>query len=174
MLDGWQSWSGNQTFLPFHTRVWGWIAIAAFPLLFSLFRPQGPRSHRRRHRLCLALPWCIAHWTNVTSCTTLTALDSHRSQPRCLCARRRLLRLPHLVGRAPGQSRHSSTSASSASAQPSRGSTSVTSSTRWTARSASSASAFSFSPADGRSRRRRRSLARANGAVRPRQSQEAQ
>jgi uncharacterized membrane protein len=59
-LQGWQAWTGTQTFLSFHLRVWGWTAIAAIPLLISLFR--------RRESLIpvavtvvlsIALPWCM-------------------------------------------------------------------------------------------------------------------
>src|SRR5258708_25204854 len=38
LLDGWRAWSNTQSFLPLYTRVWGWVAIAALPLLFSLIR----------------------------------------------------------------------------------------------------------------------------------------
>jgi uncharacterized membrane protein len=37
-LDGWRSWWGMQGFLPLHQRIWDWLAIAALPLLISLFR----------------------------------------------------------------------------------------------------------------------------------------
>jgi uncharacterized membrane protein len=64
MLDSWRSWLSTQTFLPFHTRFWGWIVIAALPLLVSLFR-------LRKSTLpvlvgiivALALPWCTHTWT---------------------------------------------------------------------------------------------------------------
>ena len=38
MLDGWRSWYGMQALPPFHTRFWGWVDIAAIPILFSIFR----------------------------------------------------------------------------------------------------------------------------------------
>ena len=59
-LESWRAWSGGQTFLPFHLRVWGWTAIAAIPLSISLFK--------RRESLIpvavavvfsIALPWCM-------------------------------------------------------------------------------------------------------------------
>src|ERR1019366_1047050 len=37
-LDGWRAWSGTQSFLPFHTRLWGWVEIAVLPLALSLLR----------------------------------------------------------------------------------------------------------------------------------------
>ena len=52
MLDSWRSWSGTQTFLPFHSRFWGWTLIAALPLLFSLFRLRKSSPRPRRHPLC--------------------------------------------------------------------------------------------------------------------------
>jgi uncharacterized membrane protein len=59
MLDSWIAWSGNQSFLNPHTRVWGWIDIAAIPVLFSF------ASLRKSTIPVLAaiafvieLPWC--------------------------------------------------------------------------------------------------------------------
>ena len=37
LLEGWSSW-GDQTFLPLGLRTWGWIDIAAIPLLFAVFK----------------------------------------------------------------------------------------------------------------------------------------
>jgi len=63
LLQSWNSWSGAQTFLPLRTQVWGWIDIAALPLIFSLFR--------LRKSLVpvvvaiafgIALPWCNHTW----------------------------------------------------------------------------------------------------------------
>ena len=34
LLDGWRSWYSMQPYPPFHTRFWGWVDIAAIPLLF--------------------------------------------------------------------------------------------------------------------------------------------
>lgn len=59
MLDGWRSWYGMQALPPFHTRFWGWVDIAAIPILFSLI-------HLRKSLLpvltsigfVIALPWC--------------------------------------------------------------------------------------------------------------------
>jgi uncharacterized membrane protein len=58
-LESWRSW-GSQTFLPFHLRVWGWIDIAALPLLFSVFRwrkSQAPVAVAIA--FSVALPWCV-------------------------------------------------------------------------------------------------------------------
>jgi uncharacterized membrane protein len=63
-LDGWQSWSNTQTFLPFHTRFWGWIIIAALPLLFSLIRlRKSSLPVLASIVVALALPWCTRTWT---------------------------------------------------------------------------------------------------------------
>jgi hypothetical protein len=37
LLEGWSSW-GNQTFLPLGLQTWGWVDIAAIPLLFAVFK----------------------------------------------------------------------------------------------------------------------------------------
>src|ERR1039457_1443599 len=60
MLESWSSWTGNQTFLPFGTRAWGWVDIAGLPLLIALF-------HFRKSFVpalmaigfSIALPWCV-------------------------------------------------------------------------------------------------------------------
>jgi uncharacterized membrane protein len=63
-LDSWRSWSGTQTFLPFHSRFWGWTAIAALPLLFSLFRLRKSSVPVLAGIIfALALPWCTHTWT---------------------------------------------------------------------------------------------------------------
>ena len=36
LLEGWRSW-GEQTYLPFGTRVWGWVDIAALPTALLSF-----------------------------------------------------------------------------------------------------------------------------------------
>ena len=64
LLESWRAGYGFRPFLQFHTRVWGWIDIAALPLLFSLFR-------LRRSLIPvlvsivfgIALPWCTHSWT---------------------------------------------------------------------------------------------------------------
>jgi hypothetical protein len=53
MLSGWVSWSAEQTFVPFSTRVWAWIALAALPAGDrGLSWTQGPAP-------ACALRWCI-------------------------------------------------------------------------------------------------------------------
>lgn len=61
LLEGWHSWTAlQQTFLPFHLRVWGWVAIAVLPLLialFSLHKSLTPVAAALA--FTLALPWCL-------------------------------------------------------------------------------------------------------------------
>ena len=60
LLGSWVAWSATQTFLPFSMRAWGWVDIAALPLLIALF-------HFRKSfvpalvAICfsIALPWCV-------------------------------------------------------------------------------------------------------------------
>jgi len=62
-LDGWRSWSAMQTYLPFHARFWGWFAIAALPLIFSLFRlGRSFIPVLVAIAFAIALPWCTHTW----------------------------------------------------------------------------------------------------------------
>jgi uncharacterized membrane protein len=64
LLESWRSWSGIQAYPQLHTRVLGWIVVAAIPLLFSL-------AHFRKSTVpvlaaiafVIALPWCERVWT---------------------------------------------------------------------------------------------------------------
>jgi uncharacterized membrane protein len=59
-LEGWTSWSGSQTFLPFHLRVWGWGAIAVVPLLLALFQRQKSLAPVAAAVVfTILLPWCL-------------------------------------------------------------------------------------------------------------------
>jgi uncharacterized membrane protein len=59
LLESWRSWSGEQPYPELHTRMWGWVMIAAIPILFSLM-------HLRKSTVpvlaaigfVIALPWC--------------------------------------------------------------------------------------------------------------------
>jgi len=63
MLSAWESW-GTQTFIPFGTRFWTWIAIAALPLLIAAFHGhQGLVPIAAAIGVCIALPWCYRSWT---------------------------------------------------------------------------------------------------------------
>jgi uncharacterized membrane protein len=63
-LNGWTSWSAEQTFLPLGTRLWGLTAIALLPVFIACFRPL-----KSFIPVCgalafsVALPWCMRTWT---------------------------------------------------------------------------------------------------------------
>ncbi|MGB8031617.1 MAG: DUF2157 domain-containing protein [Terracidiphilus sp.] len=64
MLSAWASWNSNQTFIPFGTRVWAWIAIAAIPLIIAAFHGhKGLVPIAAALAFCLALPWCYYTWS---------------------------------------------------------------------------------------------------------------
>ena len=63
MLNGWASWSSEQTFIPFGTVVWAWIAIAAIPLLVAAFHGhKGLVPIVLAIGYAIALPWCRHVW----------------------------------------------------------------------------------------------------------------
>ena len=62
MLESWVSW-GEMVAVPLHTRVWGWVAIAALPLFLALFRfgrSVGPVA--AAVAFGGILPWCNRTW----------------------------------------------------------------------------------------------------------------
>ncbi|MGD0630179.1 MAG: DUF2157 domain-containing protein [Terracidiphilus sp.] len=60
LLEGWRSWTATQTFLPFHLRVWGWVAIAVLPLLFSLGKlSKSTVPVAAGVAFTILLPWCL-------------------------------------------------------------------------------------------------------------------
>ena len=64
MLDGWQSFSSGQTFLPFGLRVWAWIALAGVPLVIAAFHGhKGLVPIAAALVYVIALPWCNRIWT---------------------------------------------------------------------------------------------------------------
>jgi uncharacterized membrane protein len=63
LLEGWRSW-GDKTYLPLGLRTWGWIAIAAIPLLFAVFRfSKSVIPVAAAIAFSIALPWCQRFWT---------------------------------------------------------------------------------------------------------------
>ncbi len=59
MLLTWESWNSDQTFIPFSTRVWAWIAIAAIPLIIAAFHGhKGLVPIVVAIAFVIALPWC--------------------------------------------------------------------------------------------------------------------
>ncbi|SPE21648.1 conserved membrane hypothetical protein [Candidatus Sulfotelmatomonas gaucii] len=64
MLSGWTSWSSQQSLIPFGTRVWAWMAIAALPLIVSAFHGhKGLIPIAAAIGFVIALPWCYRTWT---------------------------------------------------------------------------------------------------------------
>jgi uncharacterized membrane protein len=62
MADGWVSWN-QQGFIPFSTRVWAWIAIAAVPLIIAAFHGhKGLIPIAGSIAFIIALPWCQHVW----------------------------------------------------------------------------------------------------------------
>jgi uncharacterized membrane protein len=58
-LEGWRAW-GNQTYLGFGTRMWGWTYIAVLPLTIALFRLwKSMLPTFAALVLAIALPWCM-------------------------------------------------------------------------------------------------------------------
>jgi uncharacterized membrane protein len=62
LLQGWSSW-GDHTYLPLGLRTWGWVVIAAVPLLFAVFK-FGKSVIPVAAAICfsIALPWCHRIW----------------------------------------------------------------------------------------------------------------
>jgi hypothetical protein len=59
LLAGWVAFSSDQTFLPYGTRVWAWVAIAAVPLLIAAFHGhKGLVPIAVAIAFVIALPWC--------------------------------------------------------------------------------------------------------------------
>ena len=59
MLASWNSWSSDQTFLPFSLRVWAWVMIAAVPLAVAAFHGhKGLIPIASAVAFTIALPWC--------------------------------------------------------------------------------------------------------------------
>ena len=64
MLSDWASWSSQQSFIPFGTRVWAWTAIAAIPLVVAAFHGhKGLVPVTAAIAFGIALPWCYRSWT---------------------------------------------------------------------------------------------------------------
>jgi len=62
MTEGWSSY-GTQTFIPFGTRFWAWVAIAGIPLVIAVFRGHwGLIPPATAIVTAIALPWCQHVW----------------------------------------------------------------------------------------------------------------
>ncbi len=115
MLVGWATWSSEQSFIPFGTCMWAWVAIAAIPLTVAAFHGhKGLVPIAAAIAFVIALPWCYSTWTEtvILGRRKLSPLDGHSPQSRrprigrCLCRLSLLVGCAHGLARA-GQSRHS-------------------------------------------------------------------
>ena len=71
MLEGWRSWYGTPTFVPFGTRVWGWCAIAGLPLVVAAFKGhKGLIPPGVAVATAIALPWCERQGCSTTISAT--------------------------------------------------------------------------------------------------------
>jgi len=62
MLASWVSW-GEMVAIPLHVRVWAWVAFAALPLFFALFRfGKSMIPVAAACVFCALLPWCNRTW----------------------------------------------------------------------------------------------------------------
>ncbi len=72
MLESWRSW-GNQQSIPLHVRIWGWLAVAFVPLLFSLVRfGKSTLAVAAACVLSIMLPWCTHSWVEHYGNSTYT------------------------------------------------------------------------------------------------------
>lgn len=63
MLEGWRSWGNIAPYPPFHTRFWGWVGIAAIPVLISFARLRKSMIPVLVSiAFVIALPWCTRMW----------------------------------------------------------------------------------------------------------------
>jgi hypothetical protein len=84
MLLGWESWSSQQSLVPFGARVWAWIAIAALPLIISAFHGhKGLIPIAASVGFVIALPWCYRSWTESDTLRGVTTTYL-RSEPSLL------------------------------------------------------------------------------------------
>jgi len=65
LLAGWRSW-GQQSYLPFGTRMWGWVDIAVLPLCVAFVKLRKSLIPVAAAIVfSIALPWCQRIWTEV-------------------------------------------------------------------------------------------------------------
>jgi uncharacterized membrane protein len=85
MLAGWVSFSADQSFIPFGTPVWAWIAIAAIPLIIAAFHGhKGLIPIAASIAFCLALPWCYRTWTETLTYPGAIRATYVRTDPNLL------------------------------------------------------------------------------------------
>lgn len=84
MLTTWESWSSQQSLIPFGTRVLAWMAIAAVPLVVAAFHGhKGLIPVAAATGFVIALPWCYRSWTESYVVNGVKATYA-RSEPNVL------------------------------------------------------------------------------------------
>lgn len=81
MLAGWRSWYG-MSFVPSEVRFWGWMAIAAAPLVIAAFK--GPKvliPLAVAIGFAEALPWCLHLWTQYYTLSNGTRTSYSGTEP---------------------------------------------------------------------------------------------
>jgi hypothetical protein len=82
MLEGWTSWGCDFGFIPFGTRVWAWLAIAAIPLIVAAFHGhKGLIPIAGAVAFVIALPWCQHVWTEYYTVYDGTRHAYSRNEP---------------------------------------------------------------------------------------------
>jgi hypothetical protein len=82
MLGGWVAWSSQQTFLSIWTLLFGWAAIAALPLFFSVFRfRKSLVPVAAAVVFSIALPWCQRTWIEYSDNGAGSKYVLHRNAP---------------------------------------------------------------------------------------------
>jgi hypothetical protein len=85
MLPGWVSFSADQSFVPFGTRVWAWVAIAAVPLIVAAFHGhKGLIPIAAAIAFAEALPWCNYTWIDTYSYKNGPMLGHVETSPNLL------------------------------------------------------------------------------------------
>jgi uncharacterized membrane protein len=81
LLSGWSSW-GDRTYLPLGLRTWGWIAIAAIPLLFALFKfSKSVIPVAVAIAFSIALPWCQRFFPDLYSNLSGSRYSNAHNEP---------------------------------------------------------------------------------------------
>lgn len=81
MLIGWRSWYG-MSFVPFSMRFWGWMAIAAAPLVIAAFKGhKGIIPVAVAIGFAEALPWCLNLWTRYYTLSNGTRTSYSGTEP---------------------------------------------------------------------------------------------
>ena len=77
--------SADQSFIPFGTRVWAWIAIAAVPLIVAAFHGhKGLTPIAAAIGFAIAMPWCYSTWIDTYSYKNGPMLGHVETSPNLL------------------------------------------------------------------------------------------